>query len=95
MLLPLKRLLLTVSGQASNGTTHRATDPVRNTASVIVQLSLRFLTLAGGILLRALTLESFSAYEPAERLLAAADGLVPGTFLTSRVVLRDCARGGD
>jgi len=51
------QLRLATAREASNSTTHRASDAVRNTAAEIIQLALRFLGLAFGILLPALLLE--------------------------------------
>lgn len=96
LIMPLLRLprRVTIARHARDRPADRPGDPIAHPLAQIVQLALRLLRLALLVLLRAGLLEILVADEPAERLLARADGLVPAAGLPVLVVGRD-ARGGD
>ena len=89
--LPLRLLIAREArDRAANSPAHTVADALAE----IAELALRLLSLALGILLLALLLETLGADEAADGLLACTDCLVPAAGLTVRVVGCD-ARGAD
>lgn len=94
-MLSLRFLLrLLVARQPSHGTADCATDTIAHALAQVTELTLCLLTLAGGILLLALLLQTLGADEAANSLLGCAHGLVPAALLAGWVVGCD-ALGAD
>lgn len=87
-------LLLAVARELSGSTANSALDTVGHAAAEVVELALRLHALAGAVLLDASLLQAVVADQPADELLAGADGLVPLALLALRVVLGHGARAG-
>ena len=88
-------LLLTIAHQRRRRTPHRARHPIADSLSEIRQLTLGLLALALEILLATLTFQALVAEEVAQRLLAGADGLVPGALAAVWMVLGRRAGGAE
>lgn len=91
MHIPKLLLLLAIPRNSSPNRPQRPLRAILNPLSEILQLALRLLLLARGVLLHARAPQALVADQVAQRFLGRTDGLVPGAGRTVRVVFGRCA----